>query len=72
MRTYLVVIERGKNNYCAYVPDLPGCVASGDTLEETKQRIHEAIDLHICGMIEDGDPIPEATTVSDVVTTAIL
>ena len=69
MRTYLVIIEHGKNNYSVYVPDLPGCVASGDSLEETKQHIHEAIDLHIRGLIEDGDPIPEPSTVGDVVTT---
>ena len=55
---YLVVIEKADGNYSAYVPDLPGCVATGDTAEQAKQRIAEAIDLHIKGLIEDGEPVP--------------
>ena len=56
---YAVVIESGQNNYSAYVPDLPGCVPGGDTLDEVKQMIQEAIELHIEGMREDGLAIPE-------------
>jgi len=55
---YAVVIEKAKNNYSAYVPDLPGCIAVGDTLEETEQMIREAIEFHIEGMLLDGDPEP--------------
>lgn len=59
---YAVVIERAEGNYSAYVPDLPGCVAVGDTIEETEKAIHEAIRFHLEGMREDGDPIPEPVT----------
>lgn len=58
---YAVVIEKAENNYAAYVPDLPGCVATGETVEETEQEIGEAIELHIRGMREDGVPIPQPT-----------
>ena len=57
---YAIVIEKAENNYAAYVPDLPGCVATGQTREETEQQIREAIELHLRGMREDGLPIPEA------------
>ena len=57
--SYAIVIEKGKNNYSAYVPDLPGCVAAGKTVEETEKLIREAIEFYIEGMIEDGLPIPE-------------
>ena len=56
---YAVVIEKASDNYCAYVPDLPGCVATGKTPEETCQRITEAIAFHLEGLKEDGLPIPE-------------
>ena len=46
---YAIVIEKAENNYAAYVPDLPGCVATGETIEETEQQIREAIDLHFAG-----------------------
>jgi predicted RNase H-like HicB family nuclease len=59
---YAVVIEKAKNNYGAYVPDLPGCVAVGDTVEEVERLIREAIELHIEGLREDKLPIPEPTT----------
>src|SRR5271170_5793532 len=54
---YAVVIEKGERNYSAYVPDLPGCVSVGDTLEEVKVEIREAIEFHLEGMREDGLPI---------------
>jgi predicted RNase H-like HicB family nuclease len=56
---YAVVIEKAENNYSAYVPDLPGCVATGATVEETEVAIREAIEFHLAGMQEDGLPIPE-------------
>ena len=59
---YAIVIEKAESNYAAYVPDLPGCVATGQTREETEQQIREAIELHLRGMREDGLPIPEAVS----------
>ena len=56
---YTVVIERGSNNYAAYVPDLPGCVATGGTRDEAVRNIREAIRFHLEGMRADGLPIPE-------------
>lgn len=58
---YAVVIEKARNNYSAYVPDVPGCVATGATIEETEQQIREAIDCHLSGLREDGLPIPQAS-----------
>lgn len=59
---YLAVIEKAENNYSAYVPDLPGCIAVGDTVEETEQMIKEAIEFHLEAMRSDGLPIPQPTT----------
>jgi predicted RNase H-like HicB family nuclease len=59
---YAVVFEKGPTSYGAYVPDLPGCVAVGDTLKDVERLIQEAIEFHIEGMREDGDPIPEPTS----------
>jgi predicted RNase H-like HicB family nuclease len=56
---YAVVIEKAEKNYSAYVPDLPGCVATGATLEQAEAEIREAIEFHIEGLREDGLPIPE-------------
>lgn len=64
---YAVIIEKPKENYSAYVPDLPGCVSVGDTLEELKENIQEAIAFHLEGMQEDGLPIPEPSTECDYV-----
>jgi predicted RNase H-like HicB family nuclease len=55
---YAIVIEKAGANFSAYVPDLPGCVASGATVEETEELIREAIEFHIAGMKEDGEPVP--------------
>lgn len=60
---YLVVIEWAETNYSAYVPDLPGCVSVGDTVEETKRNIGAAMRLHLRSMAEDGDAIPPPTSV---------
>ena len=59
MRKYAVVTERARDNLSAYVPDLPGCVTTGKTVEEIEQNIREAIELHLEGMLEDGEAIPE-------------
>ena len=65
-----IVIEKAEGNYSAYVPDLPGCVATGSTVEETEQSLREAIELHLEGLREDGLPIPEPTSKADYVDTA--
>ena len=59
---YAVVIEQSGANFSAYVPDLPGCVATGDTVEEAEASIREAIVLHLDGLREDGLPIPQAVS----------
>ena len=63
----LLVIECTGNGFGAHVPDLPGCIAAGDTREETKQLIREAVVLHLKTMQDDGDPIPEPTTAVEYV-----
>lgn len=55
---YAVVIEKAESNYSAYVPDLPGCIATGATVEEVESQIREAIEFHLAGMREDGTAIP--------------
>jgi predicted RNase H-like HicB family nuclease len=60
---YAMVIEKGDNNYSAYLTDLPGCVTTGDTVEELKRNMQEAIELHLEGLREDGLPIPEPSEV---------
>lgn len=55
---YMVVLEQGPNSYGAYVPDLPGCIAAGESEEETLQLIQEAIEFHLEGLKEDGQPTP--------------
>ncbi|HKV39463.1 MAG TPA: type II toxin-antitoxin system HicB family antitoxin [Blastocatellia bacterium] len=59
---YAIVIEKADSNYAAYVPDLPGCVTTGKSIEETEQQIREAIEFHIRGLREDGLPIPEPSS----------
>lgn len=64
---YAIVIEKAENNYSAYFPDLPGCIATGATIEEVEQQIQEAIEFHLDGMREDGEPIPPPSShVEDV------
>ena len=62
---YVVIYERANNGYSAYIPDLPGCVAAGDTLDEVKRLIRSACKMHLDAMRRDGDEIPEPTTQSD-------
>jgi len=59
---YAIVIEHAGSNYSAYVPDLPGCVATGQTVEETEANIRVAIAFHLAGLREDGLPAPPATS----------
>jgi predicted RNase H-like HicB family nuclease len=59
---YAIVIERAGTNYSAYVPDLPGCIATGETVLEVEQLLRAAIELHIHGLREDGTPIPEPSS----------
>ena len=59
---YLVIIERGPTSFGAYVPDLPGCVAVGESRQEVEGLIREAIEFHIEGLREDGHPIPEPSS----------
>ncbi|MEK6320926.1 MAG: type II toxin-antitoxin system HicB family antitoxin [Acidobacteriota bacterium] len=67
---YAIVIEKAENNYGAYVPDLPGCVATGKTIEATEREIREAIEFHLRGLREDGLPIPEPSSRVDYVEVA--
>jgi predicted RNase H-like HicB family nuclease len=67
MRRYAIVVEDAGTNLAAYVPDLPGCVATGRTREEVERLIREAIELHLEGIIEDGLPIPEPSSQVDYV-----
>jgi predicted RNase H-like HicB family nuclease len=62
VRRYTVIIERGSTSYGAYVPDLPGCIAAGETREEVEHLIREAIDEHLEALRAAGDPIPEPTS----------
>ena len=61
---YLIVIEKGQRGYGAYVPDLPGCIAAGETEDEVKRLIREAIAFHIEGLIEDGEKVPQPSSES--------
>ena len=60
---YAVVVEKAGSNYSAYAPDLPGCIATGNTVEEAEQEIREAIKFHIEGLREDGLPVPAPASV---------
>jgi predicted RNase H-like HicB family nuclease len=64
---YLVVVEKGPSSYGAYVPDLPGCIAAADSKDEVLALIKEAIEFHLEGLKEDGEPIPSPTSTSEVI-----
>ena len=64
---YAIVIERAEGNYSAYVPDLPGCIATGATVEAVETEIRDAIRFHIEGMEADGLPIPPPTAIAEYV-----
>ncbi len=64
---YAVVIEKANGNYSAYVPDLPGCIAAGPTIEAVEAEIRAAIRFHISGLKEDGQPVPPPTSLAEYV-----
>lgn len=70
MHRFLVVIEKADGNHSAYCPDLPGCVATGDTVEETEGHMFEALQLHVEGMMEDGEPIPRSSALAEYMVVA--
>ncbi len=59
---YLVILEKAENNWAAYSPDVPGCIATGNTSEETLHEYQEALRMHLKGLIEDGLPLPEPSS----------
>ena len=67
MTTYAVIFEQAEDNWAAYVPDLPGCISTGKTIEETERNIREAIEGHLKTLREFGDPIPRPTSVAKAV-----
>lgn len=64
---YAIVIEKANDNFSGYVPDLPGCIATGDTVEQTEQNLREALLFHLEGLREDGLPIPQPTSICDYI-----
>ena len=64
---YAVVIEKAGENYSGYVPDLPGCVATGPTVQQVEQELRDAIRFHVAGLKEDGLPVPEPTSIAGYV-----
>ena len=67
---YLVIVEKGPASFGAYVPDLPGCIAVGETRDEVLASIHEAIEFHLEGLKEDGQPIPPPSSSGELVEVA--
>jgi predicted RNase H-like HicB family nuclease len=67
MKRYAIIIAKAGSNYSAHAPDLPGCIATGPTVEETGRLLREAIELHLEGMREDGLPVPEPSSVVEYV-----
>ena len=64
---YPIIIEKAENNYSAYSPDVDGCVAVGDTVEEVKQQMAEALEFHFEGMLKDNESIPQPESIVDSV-----
>ena len=71
MKEYTVIYEWAGENYSAYVPDLPGCIACGDTLGETEELMKEAIELYIETLRDNGQPIPDPTTTAKSLTVGV-
>jgi predicted RNase H-like HicB family nuclease len=67
MHRFLIVIESAGKNFSAYSPDLPGCVGTGATREETERRMYETIELHVEGLREDKQPVPPSTSFAEYV-----
>lgn len=64
---YAIVIEKAAGNYSAFVPDLPGCIATGATVAEVENKIREAIRFHVAGLLQDGLPVPAPTSIAEYV-----
>ncbi len=64
---YLIIIEQTNQNYSAYLPDVPGCIATGKTRDEARQNVVDALELHIEGLMEDGLPIPTPKSEADYI-----
>jgi len=67
MHRFLIIVEKANGNYSAYSPDLPGCIATGDTKEAVELNMHEAIEMHIHGLAEDNLPIPEPSSFAEYI-----
>ncbi len=67
MTKYLVIVERGKNSYGAYVPDLPGCAVVAESRDEAMRLIREAIELHVSSLRQEGSPVPEPASSTEYV-----
>jgi predicted RNase H-like HicB family nuclease len=72
MAQFLIILEKGRRSYGAYAPDIPGCVAVGDTPEETSARMREALIFHLKGMAEDQEPMPVARSIATYIDIDIL
>ena len=71
MYRFLIVIEKADSNYSAYSPDLPGCVATGRTRDQVTRNMHEAIDMHVRGLLEDKLPIPKSHSSAEYIAVAV-
>jgi predicted RNase H-like HicB family nuclease len=67
MHRFLVVIEKANGNYSAYSPDLPGCIATGRTVDEVEHNMYEAVELHVKGLLEDRQSVPESNTTAEYI-----
>jgi len=67
MHRFLIVIEKAEGNYSAYSPDLPGCIATGKTRDQAARNMHEAIEMHVRGLIEDKMPVPKSRSFAEYV-----
>ncbi len=67
MRKYLIVYERTEDGYSAYTPDLEGCVATGETKKKAEKNMYRALEMHIKGLVEDGEPLPKPESTSEYI-----
>ncbi|MBA2783785.1 MAG: type II toxin-antitoxin system HicB family antitoxin [Rubrobacteraceae bacterium] len=67
MNRFLIVVEKANGNYSAYSPDLPGCVATGESREKVERNMHEAVQMHVQGLREDNLPIPESQSFAEYI-----
>lgn len=70
MYRFLIVIEKANGNYSAYCPDLPGCVATGRTREDAARNMHQAVEMHVQGLLEDNLPVPKGVAVAEYIAVA--